>query len=198
MPRDIMELPLFPLRVIVLPGGVLPLRIFEPRYLDMVSRCLRSDSGFGVCLIHEGQEVGQAPVVYLLGTLCKIVDWGTLPDGLLGITVRGERKFRVIDTQVQPDRLLIGQVELLAEEGEQPLPEAFADMALLLSRLLEDLGPPYSEMPAFYQQAGFVSSRLSELLPVEVEQKYQLLALDDPLARLEILRDVLNRLQEQE
>src|SRR5215213_566751 len=104
-----MEFPLFPLNTVIFPGGMLPLRIFEPRYLDMVSNCLRNDTGFGVCLIKRGRETGQPAEIFTIGTLCKIVDWATLPDGLLGVTAQGERKIKVMASRVQSDHLLVGQ-----------------------------------------------------------------------------------------
>jgi uncharacterized protein len=185
------ELPLFPLNAVVFPGGVLPLRIFEPRYLDMVSRCLRTDTGFGVCLIRSGRETGQPGEIHFTGTLCKIVDWTTLPDGLLGVTARGERRFRVLHTRIQADQLLVGQVEPTVDEIEQPLRAEFEPLRELLERIITELGPPYSELPGFYGQAGWVSARLTELLPLDLGIKQQLLEINEPGARLSRLREAV-------
>ena len=89
------ELPLFPLNSVIFPGGALPLRLFEPRYLDMVKDCMRNEHGFGIALIKNGNELGQAAKVYKTGTECRIADWETLPDGLLGITAYGETKIHI-------------------------------------------------------------------------------------------------------
>ncbi|HEY0720771.1 MAG TPA: LON peptidase substrate-binding domain-containing protein, partial [Gammaproteobacteria bacterium] len=96
-----LRIPLFPLHSVLFPGGPLALRIFEPRYLDMVSRCMREECAFGISLIQEGDEVGDAAQPYEIGTLARISYFERRPDGLLGITVRGEQRFRIIDTEVQ-------------------------------------------------------------------------------------------------
>ena len=108
-----LDLPLFPLHTVLFPGGPLPLRIFEPRYLDMVSRCLREDRGIGVVLIREGSETGPAPEVHDLGTLGRIHYWNRRDDGLLGVTLVGGRRFRILASTVQPDQLVCARVELL-------------------------------------------------------------------------------------
>ena len=109
-------LALFPLHTVLFPGSFLPLRIFEMRYLDLVRRCLRTDSPFGVCLIRSGSEVGAAAECFAIGTAARIVDWEPLPGDLLGITVGGEWRFRVHAQTVAPDGLLLGEVERLPDE----------------------------------------------------------------------------------
>jgi Lon protease-like protein len=108
--------PLFPLGVVLFPGGPLPLRIFEPRYLSMVSRCLRDDCEFGVLLIVAGREAGDVARTTGVGTLARIVDWSQGADGLLNITARGTRKFRLLAESRQPDGLHVGDVALLPPE----------------------------------------------------------------------------------
>jgi uncharacterized protein len=189
-----MEIPLFPLNTVIFPGGMLPLRIFEPRYLDMVSNCLRTDTGFGVCLIKSGRETGQPAEIHAIGTLCKIVDWTTLPDGLLGITAYGERKFLVAKSRVQADHLLVGEINLTPEEAGKPLPVEFKPLGELLERVIAELGPPYSNFAESYRQAGWVGARLAELLPLNLVVKQRLLEMDDPHARLVQLREVIVKL----
>lgn len=186
-----MQLPLFPLHTVLFPDGRLSLRIFEARYLDMVSACLRTDTGFGVCLINEGREVGPSPTIFGVGTLARIIDWEQREGGLLGITVQGEQRFRVQQTQEQPDQLLIGEVEVLPHEAEVALPEEFLSLSALLRRIVDELGAPYDGMPSHYDRAGWVGARLTELLPLEPEVKHALLELDDPLVRLFRLRDAM-------
>jgi len=193
MAEENATLPLFPLHTVLLPGGVLPLRIFEPRYLDMVSRCLRQESGFGVVLIRDGDEVGRAAHTHEVGTLGRISWFERRRDGLLGITVTGERRFRIRARDVGPDQLLSGRVQLLPEAPAQPLPEAHAHLAELLRRLLESLEPPYRTLPPAYEDAGWVGGRLIELLPLPLVRKQHCLELDDPLVRLEELRRYLER-----
>jgi uncharacterized protein len=184
-------LPLFPLNTVLFPGGILPLRIFETRYIDMVRNCLRTDTGFGVCAIRAGSEVGPAADVQGVGTRAVIADWEGRPDGLLGITARGEERFRILRTWVQPDRLLMGEVEYLPEPAPAPIPEEFLGLAALLERLLAELGPPYADLPAETGNATWVGARLAELLPVSLEVKQQMLESDDPLSRLFMLQDAM-------
>lgn len=184
-------LPLFPLNTVLFPGGVLPLRIFETRYIDMVRNCLRTDTGFGVCAIREGGEVGPAAEVHPVGTRAVIADWEGRADGLLGITARGEERFRILRTWVQPDRLLMAEVEYLPEPSAAAIPEEFLDLVTLLDRLLSELGPPYADLPRDAGDAAWVGARLGELLPVNLEAKQRMLESDDPLSRLFILRDAM-------
>ena len=185
------RIPLFPLYTILFPEGLLALRIFEARYIDMVRDAMRHDTVFGVCHIREGDEVGGGADIYPVGTSARIVDWSQTPDGLLGITVRGERKFRVIDTEREDNGLLTGHVEWLPEEGDTPLPPEFDSLGELCQRILNDIGGPYAEAPQHCDRAGWVGARLAELLPLPAEVKQAALEMDDPLARLFQLRDAM-------
>ena len=123
---------LFPLNTVLFPGGPLRLRIFEPRYLDMVSRCMREDCGFGVALIVAGREAGGAAQTVEIGTLARIVDFEQLDDGLLGITARGERRFRILHVHQESDGLNVCQVEWRDEEARAEVPPQHAVLAELL------------------------------------------------------------------
>jgi uncharacterized protein len=191
----VITLPLFPLSTVLFPGGVLPLRIFETRYIDMVRRCLRTDSGFGICAIREGGEVGAAAEVYPVGTRAVIADWEGQPDGLLGITVRGEERFRILRSWVQPDQLLMAEVEPLPEPDAVQIPEEFLNLATLLDRLLTELGQPYAGLPRDTGNATWVGARLAELLPVSLEVKQRMLETNDPLSRLFMLQDAMLNLR---
>jgi Lon protease-like protein len=180
-----MDIPLFPLHSILFPGGALPLRIFESRYIDMVRGCLRQDSGFGVCMIRQGKEVGGVAEVYEVGTYGRIQYFEQLDSGLLGITVRGERRFRVLNTWVEPNQLMMGEVEFLPPEARVPLTDQHRSLANLLSEIIQQLGPPYSVLPCEYDDASWVGQRLTELLPIDAELKQFFLQLDDPVERLE-------------
>jgi len=184
-------IPLFPLHAVLFPGGALPLRIFEPRYLDMVSECLRNESGFGICLIREGEEIGIAAAPYEVGTFGRISYWQRRKDGLLGVTVTGERRYRMLEQEVGPDQLVTARIEFIDEREPLPLPDAYRHLSQLLERLFEQLGPPHSRLPRHYDEAGWVGSRLAELLPIPLAQKQYLLQEDDPLERLERLRAML-------
>jgi len=188
--------PLFPLHSVLFPDGLLPLRIFEPRYLDMVSRCLKQGHGFGVCLIREGKEVGTAAQPYSVGTLAEIVDWQRLEDGLLGLTVRGGQRFSIRSSRIEPDQLSLAEIEPFEDERQVPLSDEFGPLADLLSQLAGVLGQAAALPSGPHNDAGWVSWRLAELLPLSWEDKQQLLELVDPLRRLALLGDAIERLRE--
>jgi len=185
------SVPLFPLRTVLYPDGPLPLRIFETRYLDMVSECLRSDINFGVVLIAEGQEAEGSVSTHALGTLAKIVDWDQEPDGLLGVRALGQKRFRLLSIEAQSDGLNMGRIETLPPEPAVPLPGEFAGMASLLRSVLADMTELYGHTEERYDDASWVGYRVSELLPLELEQKQLCLEIDDALERLEYLRPYL-------
>ena len=156
-----MRIPLFPLNTVLFPGGPLPLRIFEARYLDMISERLRTNEPFGVLLIREGDEAGRAST-YSVGTLARITDWYQGSDGLLGITAIGGQRFRLLSAERMPDGLNIGDVELLPEEPQTPLPDEFQGLAKILADVLDDLGRLYEDLERRYDDAGWVSYRFVE------------------------------------
>lgn len=188
-------IPIFPLHTVLFPGGTLPLRIFEPRYLDMVSQCMKTATGFGVTLIRDGSEVGKAADTFDTGTLSEIAYFNQQPDGLLGITARGQQRFQILSKTVQANQLTIAEVTLLENEPAQPLPRKYNDAADILRGLLEQLDQPFINMPKHYDDASWVGSRLAELLPIRLEQKQYFLQLDDPIQRLERLSALLEDLE---
>jgi len=177
-------LPLFPLNTVLFPGGPLSLRIFEPRYLDMVRRCGREQSVFGVVLILAGAEVGEVTSVAGAGTTARLVDFTTRADGLLGIDCVGEQRFRLLRRWQQPDGLNWAEVEYLPAEPPCALPAAFEHLAQLLRELLPRLADAYARVPVRYEDAGWVGNRWAELLPLAAAQKQRLLELTDPIERL--------------
>ena len=191
-----MELPLFPLNTVLFPGGVLPLRIFESRYLDMVKDCVREQGEFVVCLIREGQEVGATARHFAIGTACQIIDWETLPEGLLGITVRGNRRVKINNVEMRANQLLVGEVDALEEDQDEMLPEKFNEWAHLVSLIINKLGKPFNEQQFHLDSASWVGARLTEYLPFEVEAKQRILEIDHPLVRLEYLQDSLKDIEQ--
>lgn len=185
----IQDLPLFPLKTVLFPDGPLALKVFEPRYLDMLTQCEKTGDGFGICLISEGSEVGPAPGVYSVGTLVTITFWENRKDGLLGISVKGERKFKIINKRVLSNELSVADVELLDLERQQTLPEQYLSMASVLEKIIRTLQHPYINMPKKYDDATWVGSRLSELLPLPLITRQQLLELNEPMSRLSMLYD---------
>jgi len=187
---DPLEIPLFPLHSVLFPGGPLALRVFEPRYLDMVSHAIRDESSFGVCLIADGEEVGEAAETFEVGTLGKVRYWHRRADGVLGITVIGEQRFRILSRTVQSNQLITARVEPLPNEPVLPVPEEFAALTELLREIMAQLDHPYINLPKHYDDAAWVGGRLAELLPIKLVQKQLLLQLIDPVERLQRLRDI--------
>jgi len=176
------DLPLFPLQTVLLPDGLLALRVFEPRYVDMVARCLRGTNRFGVVAIREGAEVGAA-TTYDHGTGAEIVDWQQEQAGMLGILAAGREPFRLLESRREPDGLYVGSVEWLEPEPRQTLPPLHAPLAALLQRLIEPLAL-YRGVAASFDDAAWVGGRLVEILPLALEFKQSLLETRDPSARL--------------
>jgi Lon protease-like protein len=186
------ELPLFPLQAVLFPGGRLSLRIFEPRYLDLVRRCGRSGEGFGICLIVDGEEVGAPATPANVGTEAMIVDFAMTEDGLLALTVEGRRRFRIVATRVLHDGLVDADVQFLDEAARQPPHAEHALLSVLLARIMdkagiEHAGPGKGDLA----DAAYVAWRLAEWLPLADEERQRMLELDDPHARLQVLVDRL-------
>jgi Lon protease-like protein len=168
---------------VLFPGGRLPLRIFEARYMDMARGCLREGTPFGVCLIAQGREVGEAAIPAPVGTLARIVQWDMPQLGLLHVVAQGEQRFRILDREVRKDALTVARVEVLPEEHDAPVGNDAAHCVRLLERLIEREPELFAE-PRRLDSSAWVSARLAELLPVELPVKQALLELDDGAARL--------------
>lgn len=181
-------LPLFPLGSLVFPGGPLPLRIFEPRYVNLVKRCMQTDSGFGVVLLFRGNEAGTAEATTAgIGTEVRIIDFDRLPDGLLGITCRGQQRFRILRAWREADGLNMAEVEDLPAPPIITIPADLRFLAEILERVMPELGEDYAALEARYDDAQWVSCRLAEVLAMETFERQALLELDDPLDRLQLL-----------
>jgi uncharacterized protein len=192
------EIPLFPLNTVLFPGGPLKLRIFEPRYVDMIGRCMREGTGFGVAMIVEGTEAGGPATTATIGTSARIVDFEKLPDGLLGITAVGDRCFRMETVRRQADGLNVAEVAWLETEPSLPVPPECEPFVMLLQQALPELAPLYDFSPVSYDDASWVGARLVEILPLPPAEKQQCLEMQDPLARLEHLRSRVQVRQEDE
>lgn len=193
-----MELPLFPLNTVLFPGCNLDLQIFEPRYLDMISRCLRAGHGFGVVRIEEGSEVGEAARAFApVGCEAEILDWQQRPNGLLGIRVQGRRRFRVMDSRVRADQSIQGEVGWLPERPSLPVDDRHADLLALLEALNRHPMVSALGMDEAVADAVVLGDRLAYLLPLSTADKLDLLALDDPQARLTHLHERVERLRDE-
>lgn len=189
-------LSLFPLSTVLFPGGPLPLRIFETRYLDMVSGCMKENRPFGILLMQSGSETGDARTV-AVGTKARISDWYQGSDGILGITAVGMERFRLSSFDRQVDGLYIGDVITLEQEPYRKLPEEFRSMGALLEVIIEDLGKLYDNIETRYDDATWVGYRFAEILPISLEQKQHCLEIDDAMARLKFLRPLLQSIRQE-
>ncbi len=190
------EVPLFPLNTVLFPGGPLSLRIFEPRYVDMVAERMRNEQPFGVCLIQDGEEAGGAATPHEVGTLARIIDFQEYDDGILGINAVGEDRFRVLSTRVRSNQLVLGRVAVLPKEPEEKLSKEYAAISELVRTLIDRTGPLYEGLPKRYDDPTWLGYRLAEVLPIPLTRKQQFLELDNALLRLDQIGDVLRAIAE--
>ena len=190
---NVATLPLFPLHSVLVPGGALGLRVFEPRYLDLVRECGRSGGTFGICLILEGGEAGAPATPAAWGTEAVIEDFDRDADGLLALQVRGARRFRVQQVRVRDNGLVVAGVEWQTEDPEvQPRPE-HALLREVLAGILEQAGSdPYAVPKARMEDAAWIGWRLAELLPLDDHQRLGLLQEPDPHARLQKILEFIS------
>ena len=191
-----MNLALFPLNTVLFPDCILDLQIFEARYLDMIGRCMKQGSGFGVVCILEGEEVGTAAQGYAqIGCEALITDFHQQDNGLLGIRVKGGRRFRILQSEVQKDQLTVARVQWPEEAPEQPLQDEDADLIALLKALAEH--PMVEALDMGVEATGQLSlaNQLAYLLPFSEQDKIDLLQLDDPQQRLDAIQQLLDELQ---
>ncbi len=187
------ELPLFPLNTVLFPGGVLPLRIFEPRYLDMVKSCMRNQHGFGVCMIIQGEEIGHNTASAALGCEARIIDFDQTPDGLLGITALGERRFHVEQVKIRSNGLIVGEVSWLDESCDIVVaPEHFV-LSQILQRVLDKAEISFDKKQL--ENADWVSWRLAEWLPLSNLERQELLQESDAQLRLQNLLEKIPNFQ---
>ena len=188
-----MHIPIFPLNTVLFPGGVLPLRIFETRYMDMTRECMKSARPFGVCLIRSGSEVGAPAVPEPVGCLARITDWDMPQLGVLHLKTLGGQRFRILDCAADTQGLLGAQIELIEPEQSSSVPSAFASCARLLARVIEERGPGVFAEPFELDDAAWVGYRLAEILPLAPATKQELLELGDSAGRLALLQQFLGQ-----
>lgn len=184
------EIPLFPLKTVLLPGNTLGLKIFEPRYLDMIATCMRENSGFGVVLIHKGDETMVDADIYSVGTTATISDWEHRADGLLGITAVGVERFEILSNRTQHDGLTFAEVKILEESNTREIPEQFLYMLQLLDHISAQEGRIRKADQAFSE----ILYQLIYLLPLETKLKQRLLEIPECSDRAVILHAELIRL----
>lgn len=183
-----MRIALFPLRTVLFPQGLLPLRIFETRYVDMIRRVMRDGEGFGVVLIRSGGETGAVDEVAQVGTLARVVDFGQMPDGLLKIVARGDQRFRILARDRQADGLNLADVEWLPDIPESPLREdEIPELRGALSAALTELGEEYPAGERRMEDAAWVAGHLCQLLPVPAQVRQRLLETPEARQRLQLV-----------
>lgn len=188
---------LFPLHTVLFPGSVLPLQIFEQRYLNLIKDCMKQETGFVTVLISEGKEVGDAPKIYQVGSYVEIIDWQSLDNGLLGITIQAKHRVRLSNCSVRDDGLLLAETMVFesALDKNPPLPEGFKPLADTLKQLLEHPYAQHYKSTVDFESTADICYRLSELLPISSKQKQLLLETDSAQQILDMLALHINALQ---
>ena len=183
------EIPIFPLHTVLFPGGVLPLKIFEQRYLEMTKACLRDNSPFGACLIREGHEVGTPAVPCSVGCLATIAEWEMPQLGMFHLVARGGDRFRILQTRTAPSGLVAADVEPLPTvSGPAPVDTACRNV---LESVIARIGADRFPAPIDLDNSDWVAYRLAEVLPLELPEKQALLEMDSVAQRFERLRSIL-------
>ncbi len=201
-----MQLPLFPLKAVLFPGGVLPLRVFEARYMDMVRQCMKTASPFGVVLITRGGEIGEPAATEAVGTLARITAWDMPQLGLLHLRAVGGDRFRIVRRELQADGLQVARVEPIGPDDDPPLDEPYRPCADLLQRVIDDASRPADdgdgeepeavhsvpfEPPYRFDSSVWVGNRLCEFMPIPLRARQKLMELEDAAARLQLVRQFL-------
>ena len=181
------EIPLLPLQAVLFPGGALPLRIFEQRYMAMATACIKEALPFGICLIAAGSEVGQPAEPHVIGTLARIADWDMTQLGILQVDVRGEQRFRILSRHIEPSGLIRADVAIVAAEVAHKFPPHCARLVPLLRAVIADLGERAPPQPHCYYDPDWVGYRWCEVLPISLVARQKLLELEDGVSRLEII-----------
>jgi len=184
------EIPIFPLHTVLFPGGVLPLKVFEQRYIEMTKACLRHNSPFGVCLIREGREVGAPALPQTVGCAATIAHWDMPQLGVFHLLARGRGRFRIVETAVAANGLITAAVDALPEE----VPAA-ADPGCrkVLEVAIEQAGASNFPLPLNLDDAAWVAYRLAEILPIDALKRQALLEMHDAGERSRVLHDLLTR-----
>lgn len=188
-----LKLPIFPLNTVLFPGGVLPLKIFEQRYLEMTKACVRNNTDFGVCLINEGPEVGAPAIPVEVGCVAKITNWEMPQLGIFHLVTHGAERFRILDMHAESNGLIIGDVVLLEPEPRANVEPRHEKSVAVLKQLVERFGDDHFPPPHDYTDASWVSYRLIEILPMDRFEKQRMLVTNDAIARLDRVQFLLER-----
>ena len=192
------EQPLFPLRTVLFPDGLLELKIFEARYLDLMSRCLREQVPFGVVALRAGSEArsgaGEVVQLYEAGTLAELIDVDSAQAGILLIRCRGTQRFAVGSTRQERDGLWLAEAAPIpADPAAAPTTSqahVVKSLAEAIATLAAQGAAPFLE-PHRFDEAGWVANRWCEILPLPLEAKQRLMTLEDPVARLDVVDSLM-------
>jgi Lon protease-like protein len=185
------KLPIFPLNTVLFPGGILMLKIFEPRYMDMSKVCLRDNKPFGVCLIKEGSEVGTPAVPEEIGCTASIAEWDMQQLGVLHFKTEGRQRFRILSREVAKDGLISAEVIMLDAEPEVPVSADLHQCATVLKLIMEKIGEEHFPSPLKLADATWVGYRLAEVLPLKLAAKQKMLEINNSIVRLQVLHKYL-------
>ena len=185
--------PIFPLQTVLYPGSLLPLRIFEVRYMDMARACLRDGSAFGVCLIKEGQEVGAPALPEKVGCIARIAECDMEELGILKVKAEGTERFRIVSSEVNKAGLIVAEIEKHEPEGPAGEAAGFPECAEFLRKVIAGIGPERFAEPLRFEDASWVGFRLAEILPLRNDVKQKLLELTDAVLRLAVLHHFLKQ-----
>jgi Lon protease-like protein len=191
------EIPIFPLGSVLYPAGRLSLRIFEPRYVDMIMACMRDSSVFGVNLIRAGYEVGTPAIPYDTGCTARILECEPPQQGAFLLSAQGETAFRIHRRWTRDDGLIVAVVSMIEPPDPLPVPDRYEPLTMLLQSLMSEIGGRYFPSPHRFEDAAWVGNRLCELLPVAPERKQALLELNDPLQVLDEVVVLMKQLRDE-
>jgi Lon protease-like protein len=189
------RIPIFPLQTVLYPGMLLPLRIFEVRYMDMAKACLKDSTPFGVALIKEGQEVGTPAVPEAIGCVARIADCDMEELGILKVRAQGTERYRMVSSEVSKQGLIVAEIEMIPPEPAVPDAQGLADCELFLRKVVAGIGEERFAPPLRFEDASWVSFRLAEILPLRNDVKQKLLELTDAGLRLAVLHRFLRQQQ---
>jgi hypothetical protein len=187
------RLPLFPLNTVVFPGGRLPLKVFEQRYLDMIKQAIADNTPFGICAIREGTETGTPAVPYPIGTCVRVTDWDMPQPGILHIETQAQERFVIRSVHTELSGLLIGAVEGVSSESAAAIPDELELAVEILRHIIDEYGDVHFPLPHDLGNAAWVGYRLSEVLPLKLSIKQNLLEMNDSVMRLRILTEFLRK-----
>jgi len=187
------EMPIFPLNTVLFPGGTLPLRVFEARYMDMARECLKTKAPFGVCRIVEGREVGDPATPATIGCAAHIAECDMQQLGVLNLLTRGGRRFRIMERSVSAQGLVKAGVQWLAAEPDATIPDQYAGCVVLLKAIAGDARFGHLTAEGQFDSASWVGYRLSEVLPIPLRIKQQLLEIEGAIPRLSVLHEFLQQ-----